>query len=137
MGFRRAMRDAGIPVDPALVRVGSYRREGAERPAIELLTRPERPTAIFAANDLSALGVMDVAARAGIRVPDDLSVVGFDDVPEAALASPPLTTVRQPIQGMGAAAIELLVDLMAGKEVGGVHVRLPTELVMRGTTTRR
>lgn len=133
-GFRLAMAAAGVEVDPALVRVGGYRRESAEAPTAELLALADPPTAIFAANDLSALGVLAVAERLGLRVPEDLSVIGFDDVPEAALSVPQLTTVRQPIQAMGATGIELLISLMAGEEHGATHRRLATELVVRGTT---
>jgi LacI family transcriptional regulator len=136
-GFRQAMADAGLAVDPALVRVGGYRRETAARPAAELLELEHPPTAVFAANDLSALAVIDVARGRGVDVPNDLSVVGFDDVPEAALSDPPLTTVRQPIQQMGAAAVDLLVRLLAGEQVEPAHVRLPTRLVRRGSTRRR
>src|SRR5690606_23168625 len=103
-GFRSAMAAAGLPVDPALVRVGGYKREGADRPAHELLARPDRPTAVFAANDLMALATIDAARDVGLRVPQDLSVGGFDDGPEAVAATPPLTTVAQPIRQMGAAA---------------------------------
>jgi LacI family transcriptional regulator len=134
-GFRHAMEAAGVPVDPALVGVGGYRKDSALGPATDLLTLPAPPTAIFAANDLSALGVLAVAARLGLRVPDDLSVIGFDDVPEAASSTPPLTTVRQPIQEMGAAGIDLLVALMGGQETLDTHVRLPTTLLVRGTTS--
>lgn len=135
-GFRKAMAEAGAPVDPSMVRVGGYRRENAAGPAAELLSRADRPSAIFAANDLSALGVLDVAAEMGLNVPDDLSVVGFDDVPESALSTPPLTTVRQPIQEMGAAGIDLLVALMGGVGAADTHIRLPTALVSRGTTSK-
>ena len=132
-GFRAAMERAGAPVDPALVRVGGYRRETADRPAHELLQLADRPTAVFAANDLMAIATLEAAADLGIAVPRDLSVIGFDDVPEAALTSPQLTTVAQPIQQMGSEAIGLLVELMAGREVTTQHLRLPTRLVERGT----
>jgi LacI family transcriptional regulator len=131
-GFRRAMADAGVGVDETLVRVGGYRIETAEGPAHELLGRSERPTAVFAANDLSAIAMVTAARDFGLTVPDDLSVIGFDNVPESALTSPPLTTIKQPLQQMGAEALHLLVDLIAGVE-RDVHVRLPTELVVRAS----
>jgi LacI family transcriptional regulator len=131
-GFRRAMADAGATVDEALVRVGGYRPETAEGPARELLTHREPPTAVFAANDLSAIATMDVARALGLSVPEDLSVIGFDNVPEAAFAHPPLTTVSQPLQRMGAEALRLLVDLIDGVE-REPHLRLPTELVERAS----
>ncbi|MFC4615302.1 LacI family DNA-binding transcriptional regulator [Cellulomonas algicola] len=132
-GFRHAMAAAGVPVDEDLVRVGGYRPETADQPANELLARPEPPSAVFAANDLSAIRVVEVARSLGLRVPEDLSVIGFDNVPESALATPPLTTISQPLQQMGAEALRLLVDLIDGRE-RGVHVRLPTELVERAST---
>jgi DNA-binding LacI/PurR family transcriptional regulator len=89
----------------------------------------ERPTAVVTFSDLLALGVIDAAAERGVTVPEELSVVGFDDVPAAALATPPLTTVRQPHAGKGAAAIRALLD---GGEPG--TVLLPTELVVRSST---
>ncbi|MFC0006395.1 LacI family DNA-binding transcriptional regulator [Micromonospora siamensis] len=131
-GFRRAMADAGVPVDERLVRVGGYRIESAAGTAAELLGLADRPTAIFAGNDLSAISTMDVARRMGIAVPDDLSVIGFDNVPESALVDPPLTTIRQPLQSMGAEALRLLIDLIGGVE-RDTHIRLPTELVVRSS----
>ena len=131
-GFRKAMDTAGIPVDESLVAVGEYRPESADAPARVLLGNPDRPTAVFAANDLSAIQVMAVAGELGMTVPDDLSVIGFDNVPESALASPPLTTINQPLQEMGAAALRLLVDLIDGRE-RSAHLRLPTELVVRAS----
>jgi LacI family transcriptional regulator len=131
-GFRKAMSDAGAPVDETLVRVGGYRPETAEGPVADLLTRAKPPTAVFAANDLSAIATMDIARKLGIAVPDDLSVIGFDNVPESALAYPPLTTISQPLQRMGAEALRLLVDLIEGVE-RETHIRLPTELVVRAS----
>lgn len=131
-GFRRAMADAGIPVDESLVQSGRYTTKTAEAPSREILTRADRPTAVFAANDLSAIAVMEVARELGLSVPDDLSVIGFDNVPESALASPPLTTIAQPLQQMGAEALRLLVDVINGVE-RDPHLRLPTQLVERSS----
>jgi LacI family transcriptional regulator len=133
-GYRSALAEAGIEADPRLMRVGGYRRASSVEPARELLTLDERPTAVFAANDLSALGVMDAAAELGLTVPDDVSLVGFDNVPESALTTPPLTTINQPIQQMGSAAVDLLIHLMDGSGDRDTHVRLPTALVERGST---
>jgi LacI family transcriptional regulator len=133
-GYRTALADAGVPLDPELMRVGGYRRESAQGPARELLSLGERPTAIFAANDLSAIATMEVAADLGLVVPDDLSVVGFDNVPESALATPQLTTVSQQIQRMGSEALDLLIHLMDGTVERSTHVCLPTELVVRSST---
>ncbi len=133
-GYRQALTAAGITVDPSLVRSGDYRVETSRGPARELLTLADRPTAIFAANDLSALAAMEVARDLGLDIPGDLSVIGFDDIPEAARSNPPLTTIRQPIQQMGATAVNLLVDLIRGHALDSTHVRMPTSLVLRGTT---
>lgn len=132
-GYRAALAAAGIPVDPALMRVGGYRSETADQPAHELLTLSQRPTAIFAANDLSAIRTMEVARSLGISIPNELSVIGFDNVPESAMTTPPLTTVNQPIQQMGAEAVGLLIAMMDGTSSGGMHVTLPTELVVRSS----
>jgi LacI family transcriptional regulator len=133
-GFRTAMAEAGVGVDESFVRVGGYRTETAEGPARELLSRIARPTAVFAANDLSAIATVTAARGLGITVPDDLSVIGFDNVPESAMASPPLTTIKQPLQQMGAEALTLLIDLIAGVQ-RDTHLRLPTELVVRASCT--
>ena len=131
-GFRKAMAEAGGSVDETLVRVGGYRVETAEGPARQLLSQADRPTAVFAANDLSAIATVTAARGLGLTVPHHLSVIGFDNVPESALASPPLTTIKQPLQQMGAEALRLLVDLIAGVE-RETHVRLPTELIVRAS----
>jgi LacI family transcriptional regulator len=132
-GYRQALVAAGIPFDPLLVRDGNYRAPQTDDAARDLLTRRERPTAIFAANDLSAIRVLEVAAELGIRVPDELSVIGFDDVPEAAAATPQLTTLAQPLHEMGAQALQLLLELLGGANVQR-HVELHAELVLRAST---
>lgn len=133
-GFRQAHTDAGLALDPVLVQAGDYSRGAVREPALGLLSLADRPTAIFAANDLSAMGTMDVARGMGLDVPGDLSVVGFDDIPESTRTTPPLTTVHQPIQEMGAAAITMLIALLDGGAVEQTHVRLPISLVRRGST---
>ena len=136
-GYRAALAAGGIEVDPELMRVGDFRRETSYGPARELLTLPDRPTAIFASNDLTAIGTLEVAAELGLRVPEDLSVVGFDNIPESALTTPPLTTVSQPLQRMGAEAINMLIGVIERTEGLSTHLMLPTELVRRGTTSAR
>ncbi|KHK96382.1 LacI family transcriptional regulator [Microbacterium mangrovi] len=133
-GYRRALADAGLPADPNLIGAGRYMTDAAREAAATLLARSDRPTAIFAANDLSALAIIAVAGELGLRVPQDLSVVGFDDIPEASQANPPLTTVRQHMQALGGRAVETLVALMDGETVSETHLRLSTRLVVRGTT---
>lgn len=132
-GFRAAMAAAGVAVDEALVRNAGFRAETATAPARELLTMSERPTAIFAANDLSAIRTMEVASELGLRVPDDVSVIGFDNVPESALAVPALTTINQPLRAMGATALNLLVRILQGQDLDATHVQLPTSMVERAS----
>ncbi|MFF0909372.1 LacI family DNA-binding transcriptional regulator [Microbacterium enclense] len=133
-GYREALASAGIPFDPALVGVGRYEKDVAREAAHAMLSLADPPTAVFAANDLSALSIVQVAAERGLRVPEDLSVVGFDDVPEAARAQPGLTTVRQPMQRLGGEAVRMVLALLAGEELDETHIQLPTRLVARGTT---
>jgi LacI family transcriptional regulator len=133
-GFRRALAGAGVSVEESLVREGDYDRERSAPAAYDLLGSRHRPTALFAANDVMALAAIEVANDLGIRVPDELSVVGFDNIPESVLATPPLTTVEQPIRTMGSAAIEMLIELIRGNPVSTTHLTLPTRLIERGTT---
>jgi LacI family transcriptional regulator len=133
-GYREAMRDAGIPVDETLLATGAYEAGVSADAAHRLLTGVRPPTAVFAGNDQSAIAVITVAIELGLRVPADLSVVGFDNVPEAALSVPPLTTVEQPIHEMGRRAIELLTNLIRGRDVGPTHLTLPTRLIVRQST---
>jgi LacI family transcriptional regulator len=131
-GYRTALRKAGIKIDPSLIRIGGYQVDSAEEAARQMLEPDDRPTAIFAANDVSALATISVAGSLGVRVPDDLSVIGFDNVPESALSDPPLTTIEQPIRQMGFEATEILIRLIAEQEVPE-HTMLPTRLVVRGS----
>ncbi|GLJ80585.1 LacI family DNA-binding transcriptional regulator [Microbacterium imperiale] len=133
-GYRRALADAGIPFDPRFVGAGRYREATVREVAIDMLSAPDRPTAVFAANDVSAIAIAQVAAELGLAVPGDLSIVGFDDIPEATRLPTALTTVRQPMGRLGAAAVELLLTLMRGETPATTHVRLPTKLVLRQTT---
>jgi LacI family transcriptional regulator len=133
-GYRRALADAGIPFDPRLVQVGMFQTATAREPTRALLSLPDRPTAIFAANDLSAIAVLQVAAELGIDVPGDLSVIGFDDIPEALQVTPALSTIRQPMQTLGASAAGLLLSLLAGDTPDSMRIQLPTQLVRRATT---
>lgn len=133
-GYRSALLEAGIRFEPGLVGVGRYEEDASRELAHELLTQIDRPTAIFATNDLSAIAVLGVAHELGIRVPDELSVIGFDDIPEASRHVPALSTVRQPMQRLGEVATKLLIGLMNGDTPDQTHLRLPTRLVPRATT---
>ncbi|MCE6998617.1 substrate-binding domain-containing protein [Saccharothrix sp. S26] len=134
-GIRAAMDEHGVPLDERLVRVGQWFafEEGFDH-ARELLRLPDPPTAVLCGNDLQALGVYEAARQAGLRVPDDLSVVGFDDIPAVRWCGPPLTTVRQPMVEMGAAAAELVLALAAGRTPAQPRVELPTTLIVRDST---
>jgi len=133
-GYRQALTEHGIEVDPALIQVGAYEQELAADAARSLLTLPDRPTAVFAANDRSAIETLEVARALEIDVPAGLSVVGFDNIPESVMCEPPLTTVDQSIQDMGVRAVEMLLQLLDGKQLDETHVTLPTELVVRQST---
>jgi len=132
-GITDALAAADAPLDEALIAVGDFSLESGERAALELLGRPGRPSAIFALNDRMALGVVRAAHQLGLHVPDDLSVVGFDDISLAALFTPALTTVRQPGFRLGAAAATATFALLDGAAPGPPTV-IPTELVIRGST---
>lgn len=120
--------------DPALVLRGDHTARGGREAAQKLMAMKDRPTAVFASNDLSAIGAMSVLQAAGLRVPEDISIVGFDDLPAASQLHPALTTVRQPIAEMGRAAVNTLLAVIAGLEVATPQVTLPTELVVREST---
>jgi LacI family transcriptional regulator len=133
-GYHAALASAGILPDPAL-EVESIPEIPPGRAAAEqLLDLPERPTAIFAFNDNIAIGAVQAARERGLRVPDDLSVVGFDDVEPATIVSPALTTVRQPLAEMGRTAVSLLNRLLVRQRFETLHIELATRLVVREST---
>src|SRR5690606_35013356 len=131
-GYRSALAAAGIAFDPALLADGGYRAADSTAGAHALLELADPPTAVFAANDLSAIELIRVAGERGLRVPDDLSVIGFDDIPGAAFHTPQLSAVRQPLTEMGAAAVRVLLSMMEGGE--REDVRMPAELKAREST---
>ncbi|MTV25650.1 LacI family transcriptional regulator [Nitriliruptoraceae bacterium ZYF776] len=135
-GYRDAHARAGLEVDPSLVVRGDYRPDRAAEAAHTLLDLVDPPTAILAANDAMAISVLAVARTRGVRVPDELSVTGFDDTPEAALADPPLTTVDQGIRELGERAVGLVLDLLDDDrpQPASSPVTLPTRLVVRATS---
>ena len=137
-GFRRGMAEHGLPADPDLMREGIYDRAWGREGMAQLLALPEPPTAVFAGGDGIAEGVYETCAARGLRIPEDVSVVGFDDTPAAAHLDPPLTSVRQPLVKMGALAAATLLDqLDAGLSVRPVpapQIVLPAELIVRAST---
>jgi len=134
-GYRQALEQADLAFQPELVAHGDGRPEGGVRAMEKLLALPEPPTAVFCYNDMSALGALKGIRAAGLRVPEDVSVVGFDDLFVAQYTEPPLTTVRQPKRQMGRLAMETLLKLMSGSR-SEEHVRVPGELIVRESTAR-
>ena len=133
-GYRSALERAGIRFDPELVRNGDFQHECGFACGGELFDLPEAPTAIFAGSDQQAFGLYEAARQRGLRVPQDVSVVGFDDPPISRWVPPPLTTVRQPLAEMGRAAAQMLGDLIEGVPLRSGRVELSTELIIREST---
>ncbi|UGQ49145.1 LacI family DNA-binding transcriptional regulator [Massilia endophytica] len=133
-GYLEALANAGIASDPALMVPGRFIQTGGYAAAEQLLALPEPPTAIFAANDEMAFGAIDAIHSKGLHVPEDLSVIGFDDIPTSSYVFPPLTTMRQPMTELSACAVAELVALIQGREVAAKKIAFPMELVVRGST---
>ncbi len=134
-GYQQALVQAGIEFDRALAVEGDGRPEAAIEAVNGLLALPVPPTAICCYNDMTALGAMRAIRARGLRVPEDVSVTGFDDLFFAAYIEPPLTTVRQPMRRMGKMAMESLLNLMSGEE-SIAQVKVEAELIVRGSTAR-
>jgi DNA-binding LacI/PurR family transcriptional regulator len=134
-GYREALKAARVPFQPQLVVHGDGRTEGAIGAMRQLLDREPRPTAVCCYNDMTALGAMHAIHARGLRVPDDISVTGFDDLFFSAYTQPPLTTVRQPVHKMGQLAMESLVKLISGEE-SVARIMVDAELVVRRSTGR-
>jgi LacI family transcriptional regulator len=133
-GYRAALERAGAGSDPELIAHGDFHYASGVASTLELLDRPDPPTAIFAANDEQAMGVYAAIQRRGLRVPHDISVVGFDDVPMSQWISPPLTTVRQPIAALAALAVRTVLAQPHRDELPQTRVELATALVVREST---
>jgi LacI family transcriptional regulator len=133
-GYRTALDSAGAETDELLVREGDFSHESGFVHGTALLGLERPPTAVFASSDQMALGVYEAARRHGLRIPDDLSVVGFDDLPQARWSPPPLTTVRQPLAEMGATAARALLDLADGQTPDSLRMELATHIVVRHST---
>ena len=133
-GHRAAMDAAGVPLDPSLIREGDFHVEDGVTHARQLLRLPDPPTAIFACNDAQAMGVYQAADEAGLRVPHNVSVIGFDDLPPAQWLIPPLTTIRQPLTEMAASAATMVVTLAQGEPLPRNRLEVATELIIRAST---
>ena len=132
-GFRQALSDHSIDADAELVQEGDFFHPRAHARAQRLLRLDPPPTAIFASNDVSAFGVMEAAREHGFEIPRDLSVIGFDDLPQSSYMHPPLTTVRQPLEEMGRVAARLLLATIRDPQRAPERIELPTELVVRAS----
>ncbi len=132
-GYRQALQQADIPFRPELVAHGDGKPAGGEEAMRQILRLPERPTAVFCYNDMSALGALKAARSGKVRVPEDMSLIGFDDLFLASYASPPLTTVRQPMAHMGRLATEIVVKLLSGASCE-FNLKVSGELVVREST---
>jgi LacI family xylobiose transport system transcriptional regulator len=135
-GFRSAMVAAGLPIRPEWIRFGDFHTAGGEHHGHDLLSSPDRPTAIFAGSDLQALGVLEAVRSLGMRVPDDLSLVGYDDIPLAKWVSPRLTTIRQPLLRMAEEATRLVLRMKEAPLETVARMDLATSLVVRESTAR-
>jgi len=133
-GWLEAHTSRSVRPSPRLLARGGFSEAGGFAAAQQLLAAGGEPTAIFAANDLSALGAISAIVQSGLRVPEDISVVGFDDLALAAYATPPLTTIRQPAAEIGRRATQILLELVAGREAPAVRTLLQPELVVRSST---
>lgn len=132
-GYKDGLKVAGIPYDEQLVQIGDYLEETAAECAKRLLALQDRPTAIFAANDMSALGVYRAAKEAGLRIPEDLSVIGFDNLRESACTEPALTTVDQFLEEMGAVATDMIEQLINNERLPNKLQVIQTQLIIRNS----
>jgi LacI family transcriptional regulator len=131
-GYQSALADCGIPIIEELIINGDYQQQTGYQSARRLLQSIQSlPTAIFAANDLTAFGAMDAAREHGLHIPDDISIVGFDDIPQSSFVYPRLTTVRQPLEQMGQVAVKILLERIEDKSLPPRQVALATQLVIR------
>ena len=130
-GYRSALRTRNIPEDDEMIFQGTFYQLDGFNGACHLLDHPNPPTAIFASNDVMAMGAMDAIRSRGLRIPNDVSVIGFDDIPQASLIRPALTTIRQPLEKMGHVAAQILLDLLKHSDQEVNRIELPTELIER------
>lgn len=132
-GYRAALWASHIPYDEKLIRQSTFQQLDGYTSAMDLLNLPDSPTAIFASNDVMAFGAMDAVREKGQRIPEDISIVGFDDIPQASIIHPALTTVQQPLRKMGSVATQMLLDLLKNPGSPTKRIELPTGLVIRNS----
>jgi LacI family transcriptional regulator len=133
-GYKSALQVHHLPEDPQLIYEGTFFQPDGYAGGSALLDLSDPPTAIFASNDVMAMGAMDAIRERGLRIPEDVSIVGFDDIPQAAMVRPALTTVRQPLDQMGRLATQMLIDQLKNPEKEFGRIELPTELIVRDST---
>lgn len=133
-GYRQALRESGLPVDEGSVVYGEYRAEGGQRALEALLSLPDPPTAVFSTNNLMTLGALREVRRRGIRVPEELAIIGFDELEWSELVDPPLTVVAQKPYEIGHRAVKLLLERLRDPDREPQEFRVPVELKIRGTT---
>jgi DNA-binding LacI/PurR family transcriptional regulator len=131
-GYRNALSEVGIPISPDYYGEDQYGYREARELAFQMLRLGDPPTAIFAASDIQAFGVIQAARNLGLSIPEDLSVIGFDDIPAAEFMQ--LTTTRQLLFESGCKGVEILLQAINGDREGHITITLPTELVVRNTT---
>lgn len=135
-GYKSALADLGLPFDPALTAEGDFYQQSAYQASCVLLDQPNPPTAIFASNDLMAFGALQAAGERGLHIPDDLSVIGFDDIPQASMMHPRLTTISQPLEQMGRVGVQLLLEQLDQPGRAPRRVTLATRLIERESCGR-
>lgn len=136
LGYKAALADCDIPIREELIVEGDYQQQtGYETTKRLLQSVNPRPTAIFASNDLAAFGAIDAARESGLHVPEDISIIGFDDIPQASLVYPKLTTVRQPLEQMGNIAVKMLLERIEVPSLPPQRVVLATQLIIRDSCT--
>lgn len=133
-GYRAALADHGVPAAEELIREGDFAQPCAFAAANELMGLPDAPSAIFASNDVMAFGAMEAARERGKKIPRDISIIGFDNIPQAAQVHPPLTTVEQPLEAMGRRAAQMLLEIIQDSKRTTEKIELPTKLVVREST---
>jgi len=132
-GYRSALKTHHFSENPDLIYEGNFLQSDGYAGTLALLNLKVPPTAIFASNDVMAMGAMDAVRERGLRVPDDISILGFDDIPQAGLVRPGLTTVNQPLEKMGRVATQMLLDLLKHPELEADRIELPTQLILRNS----
>lgn len=135
-GYQSALNKFGISLDKSLIIEGNYSYDSGARAADSLLRRPERPSAILCSNDTMAIGAMKALREKGLNIPEEVSIVGFDDIAVAPQVYPPLTTVAAPIKEIAANSIKKLISLIEGSDPGDKHMALPAHLIIRDSCAK-